>query len=60
MMRGLFRRRGPQAVEQYGAPGSGSGTAVSVVTIFAILGGWWLVHPARTDPAAVPAPLPRW
>ncbi len=57
MMRGLFRRRGPQAVEQYGAPGSGSGTAVSVVTIFAILGGWWLVTQLELiRPLFLPAP----
>jgi len=38
-----FRRRSPQAVDQFGAPGRGKSTAISAVTIAIILGGWWIV-----------------
>ena len=40
---GIFTRRPRIAVDQYGAPGRGNSTAISAVTIAAILGGWWLV-----------------
>ena len=57
MRLGLFRRRGPQAVEQYGAPGQGSGTAISAVTIIVILGGWWVVTQlGLIRPLFLPAP----
>lgn len=57
MIRGPFRRRGRRAVEQYGAPGSGSGTAISVATVVAILGTWWLVTQlGLVRPLFLPAP----
>ena len=39
----VFRRRSPQAVDQYGAPGRGKSTAISAVTIVVILGAWWII-----------------
>ena len=40
---GIFSRRGPQVVDQYGAPGQGKSTAISAATIVLILGSWWIV-----------------
>ena len=39
----IARRRASQAVSQYGAPGQGASTAIGVVTVLLLLGGWWLV-----------------
>ena len=40
---GIFSRQKQQVVDQYGAPGQGNSTFISVVTIVVILGGWWIV-----------------
>ena len=40
---GIFSRQKQQVVDQYGAPGRGHSTFISVVTIVVILGGWWIV-----------------
>ena len=57
MMRWPFGRRRPRPVEQYGAPGRGSGTAISALTIVVILGGWWLVTQlGLVRPLFLPAP----
>jgi len=57
MKTGFFKRRSPQAVEQYGAPGRGSGTAISAVTIIVLLGGWWIVTQlGLIRPLFLPAP----
>ena len=40
---GIFSRQKQRVVDQYGAPGRGSSTFISAVTIVVILGGWWLV-----------------
>ena len=40
---GIFSRRTQQAVDQFGAPGSGRSTAISMVTIVLILGSWWAI-----------------
>lgn len=37
-----FRRR-DEAVDPYGTPGTGKSTLISMTTIVAILGAWWLV-----------------
>ena len=39
----IFSRSSPQVVDQYGAPGRGDSTVISLVTIVVILGSWWLV-----------------
>ncbi len=38
----IFSRRKSEAVDQYGVPGRGNSTAISVATIVLILGGWWI------------------
>ena len=38
-----LKRRAPQAGSQFGAPGQGASTAISVVTVVVLIGGWWLV-----------------
>ena len=54
---GIFSRRGPQAVGQYGAPGHGRSTAISAVTIVLILGSWWLVTQLElVRPLFLPSP----
>ena len=40
---GIFSRQKQQVVDQYGAPGRGKSTLISVVTIVVILGSWWIV-----------------
>lgn len=53
----LFKRRAPQAVSHYGAPGQGASTAISVVTVVALLGGWWLVTQLEwVRPLFLPSP----
>ena len=53
----LFSRRGARVVDQFGAPGQGKSTAISVVTIMVILGGWWLVtHLELIRPLFLPSP----
>jgi taurine transport system permease protein len=53
----LFSRRAPQGVEQFGAPGTGNSTLISVCTIAAILAAWWLVsHFELIKPLFVPPP----
>ena len=42
MKPGIFSRRKQETVDQYGAPGRGTSTAISIVTIVLILGGWWV------------------
>lgn len=39
----IARRPASRAVSQYGAPGQGASTTISVVTVVSLLGGWWLV-----------------
>lgn len=41
MKTGIFSRRKTETVDQYGVPGRGNSTAISVATIVLILGGWW-------------------
>ena len=53
----MFTRRASPAVAQYGAPGQGASTAISVATIVALLGGWWLVtHLEWVRPLFLPSP----
>ena len=53
----MFTRRASPAVAQYGAPGQGTSTAISVVSIVALLGGWWLVtHLEWVRPLFLPSP----
>lgn len=53
----LFKRRSRHGVEQYGAPGTGNSTLISVFTIAAILATWWLVtHFEFIKPLFVPPP----
>ena len=42
MKTGIFSRRKTETVDQYGVPGRGNSTAISVATIVLILGGWWV------------------
>lgn len=57
MKLGIFSRRKPQVVDQYGAPGRGKSTAISAVTIVLILGGWWLATQLELiRPLFLPAP----
>ena len=42
MKLGIFSRRKPEAVDQFGVPGRGNSTAISAATIVLILGGWWV------------------
>ena len=57
MKPGIFRRRAVQAVEQYGAPGRGSATVISAVTIVLLLGGWWVITQlGLIRPLFLPAP----
>ncbi len=42
MKTGIFWRRKTETVDQYGVPGRGNSTAISVATIVLILGGWWV------------------
>ena len=52
-----FSKRAPAVVDQYGAPGRGSSTLISTVTIVIILGGWWLVtHLELIRPLFLPSP----
>lgn len=52
----LFRRNVSTA-DPYGAPGSGKSTLISVVTIFVILFGWWLVtYLELVRPLFLPSP----
>ena len=54
---GIFKRRAPQAGNQYGAPGQGASTAISAVTVVVLLGGWWLVtHLELIRPLFLPSP----
>ena len=53
----FFTPRAPQAGNLYGAPGQGASTAISVATIFVLLGGWWLVtHLELIRPLFLPSP----
>lgn len=57
MRGGMFRRRLPRAGNPYGAPGQGASTAISVVTVAALLGGWWLVTQLElVRPLFLPSP----
>ena len=38
----IFSRRKLEDVDQYGVPGQGNSTAISVATIVLILGSWWV------------------
>ncbi|MBF2759746.1 MAG: ABC transporter permease subunit [Ectothiorhodospiraceae bacterium AqS1] len=52
-----FARRSLPIVDQYGAPGRGNSTFISLVTIVVILGGWWLVtHLELIRPLFLPSP----
>ena len=54
---GIFTRRKTETVDQYGAPGRGRSTAISVVTIVVILGGWWIATQLELiRPLFLPAP----
>jgi len=53
----MFGPRRPPPVEQYGAPGRGSATAIGAVTVVVLLGGWWLVTQLELiRPLFLPAP----
>ncbi len=57
MLSSLFgtRQRGP--IEQFGAPGIGKSTLISAVTIFILLGSWWLItYLELIKPLFVPSP----
>ncbi|MCY4498384.1 MAG: hypothetical protein OXC14_13975, partial [Rhodospirillaceae bacterium] len=38
-----IKRRAPRAGSQFGTPGQGASTAISIVTVVVLMGGWWLV-----------------
>jgi len=54
----LFSRRAAaQAVDQYGAPGSGNSMLISAATIAVLLGAWWLITQlGLIKPLFVPSP----
>ena len=57
MKLGIFSHRTSQVVDQYGAPGRGRSTAISLVTIVLILGGWWVATQLElVRPLFLPAP----
>ena len=57
MKLGIFSHRTSQVVDQYGAPGRGRSTAISLVTIVLILGSWWVATQLElVRPLFLPAP----
>lgn len=54
---GIFSRRKTETVDQYGVPGRGNSTAISVATIVLILGGWWVATQLElVRPLFLPSP----
>jgi taurine transport system permease protein len=57
MLSFLMPARNSRSTDPYGAPGTGKSTLISVVTIVAILSGWWLVtHLGLVRPLFLPSP----